>query len=108
MTVAKRANQFSSAICVYPFLSLYIKRILLQKERPIFEEDKQVLQIPITHKAIVQKKTAKLIFMWEIQGLEKNLLFAFSASASIEPKPTCSNLGCCVIVFVCPCVHWGG
>lgn len=43
-----------------------------------FLEDEPVLQILITHKAIVpgslgknKKETKTLIFMWEIQGLEK-------------------------------------
>lgn len=41
--------QFVSILYFHCILNVF----LLQKERPLFEEDKQVLQILITHKAIV-------------------------------------------------------
>lgn len=79
------------------------------RDEPGFEENKRVLQILITHKAIVpgslgKKKKKLLFFEWEIQGLEKFIVRSLRAAANIEPKQSCNNLGC-LSVFVCVCTE---
>lgn len=79
----------------------------------------EVLQILRTYKGtetVLLRKGNKthtqnsrtLIYMWEIQGLGKNVLLPLSTSANTEPqKAACSNLGCWVLLFVCLCAHRG-
>ncbi len=73
-----------------------------------FEEDEWVLQILISHKAIVpgsngKKQKNSCFYVGKSKAL-KNSLFALSAAANIEPKQTCNNLGWrCIRV----CVRWG-